>query len=214
MILPPWSSSPDGPWGHAPVDVIAHKTISALCPVCTCCLQTTQALAAWTHSGSSLRDLRTLHSAPVTSWKLQLIQLLRATLWLSIHLIVVARKLIQESTEFGFNRRDLGPQVRFPLDKLHDLVLAECGCLIVSGTSEQCDHRSCEPMAVATLVYGRQQHGHELPENPSQHQFLRAGRRHLGSLVAGDRGVDRRVGHLGCSWLLQSWRPSGYGLCS
>ena len=125
-------------------------------------------------------------------------QLLRAALRLSIYWIVVVRKLIQESTESGFYRCDFGPQVRFPLDKLHDFVLAECGCLIVSGTSEQCDHRSGEPMAVATLVYGRQQHGHELPENPSQHQFLGTGSRHLGSLIAKDRGVDSRVGHLGC----------------
>src|ERR1017187_2480697 len=85
--------------------------------------------------------------------------------WLNICLIVVARKLIQEFVESGFNRCDLSPQVRFPLDELHNLVLAECGCLIVSGTSEQCDPRFCEPIAVATLVYGRQQHGHELPEN-------------------------------------------------
>jgi proline iminopeptidase len=92
-------------------------------------------------------------------------KLLRAALRLSIR--IVARKLIQESTKFGFNRCDLGPQVRIALDKLHDSVLAECGCLIVSGTSEQCDHRFCEPIAVATLVYGRQQHGHELPQNPS-----------------------------------------------
>src|SRR5664279_6455790 len=81
--------------------------------------------------------------------------------WLNICLIVVARKLIQESTESGFYRCDFGPQVRFLLDKLHNFVLAECGCLIVSGTSEQGDHRFCEPIAVATLVYGRQQHGHK-----------------------------------------------------
>src|ERR1035438_101130 len=80
--------------------------------------------------------------------------------------VVVARKLIQECAESGFNRCDLGPQVWFPLDKLHDFVLAECGYPIVSGTSEQSDHRSCEPIAVATLVDGRQQHGHKLPENP------------------------------------------------
>src|SRR5260370_27600950 len=103
-------------------------------------------------------------------------QLPRAALRLSIYWIVVTRKLIQESTESGFNRCDLGPQVRFPLDKFHNFVLAEFGCLIVSGMSTQCDHRSCEPIAVATLVYGRHQHGHKLPENRSKHQFLMDGR--------------------------------------
>src|ERR1035438_9068036 len=129
-----------------------------------------------------------------------------AILWLDICLIGVARKLIQESTESFFNRCDLGPQVRFPFDKLHNLVLAKCGCLIVGGTSEQCDHRFCAPIAIATLVYGRQQHGHKLPENPSQHQFLRAGGRHLGSLVAGDRGVRSRVGRIGGRRLPPWWR--------
>jgi hypothetical protein len=53
-------------------------------------------------------------------------------------------------------------------------------------------------MAVATVVYGRQQHGHKLPENPSQHQFLRAVSRNLGSLAAGDRSVNCRFGYLRC----------------